>query len=151
MRKQHVIDWIEKVGKSHPDLFGFSICPFARSAQYEILEVSLEHLPEPNPKKDVIIYIVEDSLDLKSIQDWVDHYNERHPDWDYFEDTYHVNNYIGSVLTSNGKYNLILAQPKKKLREIREKLAKTSYYSLWDEDYLKKILRDDIDIFKKHS
>lgn len=146
MKKQHVIDWINKVSESHPDLLGFPICPYARSAKYEIIEAHLEQLPEPNPEKDVIIYIVEDDLDLKTIQDWVDHYNERHPDWDYFEDTSHVNHYIGSVMTSNGKYNLILAQPKKKLKELREKLAKTDYYSLWDRNYLEKILGDDINL-----
>jgi hypothetical protein len=39
--------------------------------------------------------------------------------------------------------NIILAQPKEKLRKFREKLAKTSYYDLWDEEYLKEILADD--------
>ena len=45
--------------------------------------------------------------------------------------------------SSNGRYNLILCQPKTKLRKARETLTKTKYYSLWNADYLKKIMGDD--------
>ena len=54
--------------------------------------------------------------------------------------------FIHGVQTNNGKYNLILAQPTQKLRKFRESLAKTEYYDLWDDDYLKEILGDDYDI-----
>ncbi|NBV27979.1 hypothetical protein EBS02_03020 [bacterium] len=40
---------------------------------------------------------------------------------------------------------------KQKLRKFREKLAKTDYYDLWDENYLKEILQDDIDLMKNRD
>jgi hypothetical protein len=56
--------------------------------------------------------------------------------------------FIQGIKTNNGKYNLILSQPTEKLRHFREKLAKTEYYNLWDEEYLKEILENDYDIIK---
>ena len=46
-------------------------------------------------------------------------------------------------------FRSILAQPTEKLRQFREKLAKTSYYDLWDEEYLKEILEDDYNVIKR--
>jgi hypothetical protein len=145
MRKQHVLEWIHKVSRPNKDLLNFPICPYAQNAKYGIVETSIENLIT-DPSKEVIIFIVEDELTLQEIEKWVDYYNDKYPEWDFFEDTPHENHYINSVQTSNGKYNLILAQPKILLRERREALSKGKYYSLWEREYLEKIMKDDIDL-----
>lgn len=145
MKKQHVIDWINKVSKSNTNLSNFPICPYAKTSNYEIIETSVQNLV-PDLTKDVIIFIVEDELTLVEIEKWVDYYNEKYPEWEFFEDTPHVNHYINSIQTSNGKYNLILTQPKKLLRDRREILSRSKYYSLWDREYLEKIMKDDINL-----
>ena len=45
--------------------------------------------------------------------------------------------------TNNGKYNLVLCQPRKDLTEARKKLAKTEYYDYWDKNYLEEVLEED--------
>jgi len=65
--------------------------------------------------------------------------------WDFFEDCASYNTFINGVQTNNGKYNLILGQPKEKLKKFREQLAKTTYYTHWDKEYLKEILGNDYD------
>ena len=52
------------------------------------------------------------------------------------------------IIECNGKYNLILSQPTDKLKKFRKNLAKTSYYDMWDDEYLKEILEDDYDMIK---
>jgi hypothetical protein len=148
MRKQHVLDWIHRVSRPNTNLLNFPICPYAQNSKYEIIETSIQNLI-PDSSKEVIIFIVEDELELPEIEKWVDYYNEKYPEWDFFEDTPHVNHYINSVQTSNGKYNLILAQPKILLRERREALARSKYYSLWEREYLEKIMKDDVEILDK--
>ena len=44
-----------------------------------------------------------------------------------------------------------MGQPTQKLRKFRKNLASTSYYDLWDDDYLKEILEDDYDIIEKRD
>jgi len=46
---------------------------------------------------------------------------------------------------------MILGQPTDKLRKFRENLAKTSYYDLWDTEYLKEILENDYDIIENRD
>ena len=36
----------------------------------------------------------------------------------------------------------------RKLKKFRKTLAKTSYYDMWDDEYLKEILEDDYDMVK---
>ena len=52
--------------------------------------------------------------------------------------------------TNNGKYNLVLCQPRKDLTEARKKLGKTNYYDYWDEKYLQEVLEEDYkEVFHK--
>ena len=144
-KELHVLQWIKKVSEIKPELKGFAICPFASNAKFKIVECSVEDISLINGYQ-VIIFIVEDYLDLETINFWVDYYNNKHPGWKFFEDCGSYDTFIHGVQTNNGKYNLILAQPTQKLRKFRESLAKTEYYDLWDDDYLKEILGDDYDI-----
>ena len=100
----------------------------------------------PNSDFDVIIYIVEDNIDSNSLYNAVDNYNCNYPDYKFIADHGKTKTYIQGIQTSNGKYNLVLCQPRKELTEARKKLAKTNYYDYWDKNYLKEVLEDDYGI-----
>jgi len=145
-----ILSWIDSVSKLRPELKGHAICPFAAKSKYKIVECRAEDI-YPIDGYDVIIYAIEDHFSLEEVQQWVDHHNKIHSKWKFFEDCSSNVTYINGIQTSNPEYNLILAQPTQKLRKFREKLAKTDYYDLWDEDYLKEILQDDIDLIKNRD
>ena len=47
---------------------------------------------------------------------------------------------IGPVVTSNGKYLLVLVQRASHLQRAHEQLTQTDYYSAWTRDYYRKIV-----------
>jgi hypothetical protein len=132
--------WIERVSQVRPELGGFSVCPYAKSGKYKIIECSVDKI-DVEAGYDVIIYVIEET-DLVKINEWVDFYNKKFENWLFFEDCANYDTFIGGVQTNNGHYNLILAQPKEKLMKFREALKKTDYYSYWSEDYYKEIVGD---------
>jgi hypothetical protein len=148
--EQHILKWIREVSKIRSELNGFAICPFAATSKFKIIKCAAEEIT-PIDKYQVIIYIIEDYFDLNAVQFWVEYYNSKHQDWKFFEDCGSYDTYIKGIKTNNGKYNLILGQPTKKLRKFGENLFKTSYYDLWDKEYLKEILEDDYDIIEKRD
>mgnify|MGYP003346636012 CR=1 FL=1 len=149
-KELYILNWIKNVSKVRPELNGFAICPFAAKSKYRIIECSADAI-KPIPDLDVVIYIIEDHFDLDEVQGWVNISNEKYIGWKFFEDCGSYNTFINGIQTNNGKYNLILGQPTQKLRKFRKNLASTSYYDLWDDDYLKEILEDDYDIIEKRD
>ena len=143
----HILNWIKEVSQVREELNGFAICSFASNSKFKIIECSVEDIA-PIEGYQVIIFIVEDHLDLDIIQSWVNFYNSKCEKWKFFEDCGAYNTYINDIQTNNGKYNLILSQPTDKLKKFRKTLAKTSYYDMWDDEYLKEILEDDYDMIK---
>jgi hypothetical protein len=149
-KELYILNWIKEVSKIRPELNGFAICPFASKSKFKIIECSVEDIL-PIEGYQVIIYIIEDYFDLDTVQLWVDYYNQKHEGWKFFEDCGAYKTYIKDIQTNNGKYNLILGQPTDKLRKFRENLAKTEYYKMWDDEYLKEILEDDYDLIEKRD
>jgi hypothetical protein len=149
-KEQHILTWISYVSKSREELKGFSVCPFSSRSNYKIIECSAKEI-KPIEGYQVIIYIVEDHFDIDNVEYWVKHYNKQYPEWKFFEDCKSYDTYINGIQTNNQKYNLILVQPKEELREYRKKLSKTSYYDLWEKEYLKEILEDDWDIIEERD
>ena len=149
-KERYVLNWIKEVSKIRPELNGFAICPFAEKSKFKIVECSAEEI-YPVDGHQVIIFIVEDYFNLDTVQFWVDFHNKKHENWKFFEDCGTYNTYINGIQTNNGKYNLILGQPTDKLRKFRENLAKTSYYDLWDDEYLREILENDYDVIEKRD
>jgi len=145
--EKHILDWIQYVSEVRPELKGFAICPFASKSKYKIIESNIENL-DPIEGFDVIIFVVDSHHTLEEIQDWVEIYNTLYEKWEYFEDCASYGTYINGIKTNNGKYNLILAQPREKLRRFREILSKTEYYDFWEEEYLLEILRNDSDLMR---
>jgi hypothetical protein len=144
-KEQKINEWIKSTSKIRPELNGFAICPFASKSKNKIITCSIDNI-EPIPDLDVIIFLVANDYSLREIKNWVQHYNKKYPNWKFFEDCYNQPTFIGKVKTNNDYFNLILAQPKDKLRKFREQLAKTDYYKQWNEEYLIEILGDDIDV-----
>jgi hypothetical protein len=149
-KELYILNWIQRVSEIRTELNGFAICPFAANSKFKIIECCANEII-PIDGYQVIIFIIEDHLDLDSINSWVNFYNSKYKNWKFFEDCGQYNTYINEVQTNNGKYNLILTQPTNKLRKFRKSLAKTTYYQMWDDQYLKEILEDDYDIVEKRD
>ena len=141
-RNSYILHWIQEISKIRPELGNFSICPYASGANFSIQEQKLSQIV-PNPDFDVIINIVEDDIDANSLYETVDDYNRNYPDYKFIADHGKTKTYIQGIRTNNGKYNLVLCQPRKDLTEARKKLAKTNYYEYWDKNYLEEVLEDD--------
>lgn len=137
---EYIKNWINEVSQVRRELGGFSVCPFAAKAYYKIIECPIDKI-EPIEGFDVNIYIIDEG-DLDVINNWVKQYNNKYEDWLFFEDCASNNTFINNVQTNNGKYNLILGQPKEKLMKFREILKKTEYYSYWSKDYYNEIVGD---------
>ena len=76
-------------------------------------------------------------------------YNEEYPLYWFVEDLSCENTYINGIKTNNSKLNIILCQSKRKIAQMRKKLAKTEYYNYWNEDYLNEVLGDDVKLIEK--
>ena len=98
---------------------------------------------------DVVIFVVEDYLDVDAIQFWCDFYNKKHDDYIFLEDCAYTDFHINGIKTNNGKYNLVLCQKKQKLLESRKILSKSGYYDHWDDEMVSEILGEDQNIVKK--
>ena len=146
-KEKYIFEWIHEVSKIRKELNGFAICPVASKSKYQVVECSASSI-EVVEGLDVIIYIIEDYFNLEEVQKWVEVCNSKYQDWKFFEDCGAYDTFINGIQTNNGKYNLILGQPKKKLSKFREILAKTNYYDMWDDSYLREILEDDYDMVK---
>ena len=146
-KNRYILEWIRKISKVRPELGNFSICPYASGANFSIQEQKLCQIV-PNSDFDVIIHIVEDNIDADSLYDAVDDYNRNYPNYKFIADHGKTKTYIQGIQTSNGKYNLVLCQPRKELTEARKKLAKTDYYNHWDKNYLKEVLEEDYGLIK---
>ena len=141
-KSKHILNWIREISKIRPELGNFAICPYASGANFSIQEQKL-HQIVPNSDFDVIIHIVEEDIDSNSLYNAVDDYNRKHPDYKFIADHGKTSTYIQGIQTNNGKYNLVLCQPRQELTEARKKLAKTNYYDYWDKNYLEEVLEDD--------
>lgn len=141
--KEYILEWIEEVSKNKEELGGFPICPYARSAVYEVVTCEVEDIsPELYLDYDVVIYVVDDDMTVKELKTWVKFYNLMYSDWCFFSDSKNEVTELNGVRTNNTQYNLILAQPKKKLESVRQALKKTSYYSYWPVNYYNEIVGD---------
>ena len=146
-KSRYILHWISQLSKIRPELGNFSICPYASGANFSIQDQKL-HQIVPNCDFDVIINVVEDDIEANFLYDAVDDYNRNYPDYKFIADHGKTKTYIQGIQTNNGKYNLVLCQPRKELTEARKKLAKTNYYDYWDENYLKEVLEDDYGIIR---
>jgi len=142
-------NWIQTIQKSHPDLKGHSICPFSKANTYKIVKCSINDIKPLDQEFGVVIFVVEDDLDTEYALRKIDELNKKYPKYKFFDDFRDDPSFINNVQTNNGKYNLILYQDAEFLSKMRSILAKTNYYDLWDNEYLKKILEKDYEMVQK--
>ena len=147
-RESYVHEWIEQLSVQHKELGGFAICPYASGSDTLIKDIGIDDIV-PEPGYDVIIFIVEDFWKPAKIHKWVKRYNEEYPLYWFAEDLSCENTYINGIKTNNSKLNIILCQSKRKIAQMRKKLAKTDYYNYWNEDYLNEVLGDDVKLIEK--
>ena len=145
---KHIRKWISNLSKIRPELGNFSLCPFASTANFLIVEQKLDEIV-PSSDYDVIIYIVENHHSPDYLYDSVDNYNLKYTDYKFLADHKDEDTFINKVQSNNGKYNLVLVQSRKDLLEARKKLAKTDYYNNYDEDYLQEVLEEDYSIIRE--
>jgi len=143
---QDLEEWIQTIKKSHPDLKGHSICPFAKANTYKIVKCSINDIKPLDEEFGVVIFIVEDDLEIEYGYQKIEELNQKYPKYKFFDDFRDEPSFINKVQTNNGLYNLVLYQDFEFLTKMRKILAKTNYYDLWDDEYLKKILEDDYEV-----
>ena len=148
-KNKYILHWVKQLSKLRPEIGNFSICPYASGANFQIIEEKLYKIT-PNSEYDVIIYVVEDDISADFLYDAVDDYNRNYPEYRFIADHGKTKTYIQGIQTGNGKYNLVLCQPREELTEARKKLAKTTYYDYWNKNYLKEVLEDDYKVVEIH-
>ena len=147
-RESYVHEWIEQVSKKHKELGGFAICPYASGSDTLIKDIGLMIL-YPNLGMMSSFLLLKIFGNPAKVRKWVQLYNEEYPLYWFVEDLSCENTYINGVKTNNSKLNIILCQSKRKIAQMRKKLAKTDYYNYWSEDYLDEVLGDDVKLIEK--
>ena len=148
-KSRYILHWIGQLSKIRPELGNFAICPYASKANFKIVDEKLSQIV-PRDDFDVIIYVVDDDISANFLYDAVDDYNRTYSKYKFIADHRKSNTKINDVPTSNGKYNLVLCQPREELTEARKKLAKTDYYKYWDKNYLEDVLEEDYKVVEIH-
>ena len=72
--EEHIKEWIDKISEFRPELNNFAICPFSSTATYKIIQAPIDDIM-PLTGCDVVIFAVEDYLDVNAIQMWCEIYN----------------------------------------------------------------------------
>lgn len=138
--KQDIIEWIDKLSTKHILLGGMSVCPFAKNAEFQIIETDGSDINPPPWSFDLLIYRLPDSWTQEELFELAAIYNKMIPDLVFLPDHKDRHTEINGIQTNNGKYNLLLCQWRDELNKARSKLASTMYYTFWNQEYLKEIL-----------
>jgi hypothetical protein len=133
-------DWINRISIPNKELDGMPVCPYAKSAEYTIIETDGTNINPIPWDLDLIVYKLPDYYSITELFDISAKYNNLYPEMVFLPDHKDKDTFINGVQTNNGKYNLILCQWRDDLETARTKLDSTSYYSFWDSEYLKEIL-----------
>lgn len=138
--KESIDVWINHLTSPSKNLGGFSVCPYAKGIEYEIVETDGSDIDPPPWDFELIIYILPDYYSSEELTNLAKEYNRIYSDLIFLSDHKDRKTYINGIQTNNGNYNLILCQYRDKLNKARDKLKNTVYYSFWDQSYLKEIL-----------
>lgn len=133
-------NWIKRITQPREELGGFSVCPYAKGAEYELIETDGSDINPPPWDFELIIYKLPNEYTIDEVVAIADEYNKLYPELVFLPDPKDRDTFINGVQTNNGEYNLLLCQWRDNLNKAREKLKATSYYTYWSEEYLKEIL-----------
>jgi len=133
-------NWITHLSTKQVLLGGLSVCPFAKNSDFEIVVTDGSNIDPPPWDFELIIYVLPSNYTQEEVCAISQEYNKLNQDMIFLPD--HKDRYteLNGIQTNNGKHNLILCQWRDNLNSAREKLANSTYYSFWDQDYLKEIL-----------
>jgi hypothetical protein len=134
-------DWINHISQPRVELGGMSVCPYAKGAEYKIVETDGSDIDPPPWAFDLIVYKLPDSYTVQEVDNIAEEYNKLFPKMIFLPDPRDRSTDINGVKTNNDKYNLILCQWRDDLESARSKLKKTNYYNYWSSEYLDKILK----------
>ena len=135
-----ITQWIKKVSVAHEKLGNKSICPFAKNAKFQIIQVSALDVDPVLIRKEVCIFIVPDKITKSRLQNYCKKISKKYPEYIFLPDHRKANTKIAGLSTGNGKYNLVLAQKRKSLTRARQSLQKnTSYYDNLSKKYKKEL------------
>jgi len=149
--EKDLIEWVNRISEKREALGGFSICPFAKKAMEE-KKIYFSHIgfdvekyilnfvdSTPDDFELIAFFDTEKGLTDDDLLYYIEEMQNKRPELIFLKD--HPNNpgFINGVETGNKNYPAILVQPRNKLEESREKLKKTKYYDVWDDDYKKEI------------
>ena len=135
-----ITQWIKKVSVAHEKLGNKSICPFAKNAKFQIIQVSALDVDPVLIKKEVCIFVVPDKITKSRLQNYCKKISKKYPEYIFLPDHKKANTKMGGMSTGNGKYNLVLAQKRKSLTRARQSLQKnTSYYDNLSKKYKKEL------------
>ena len=135
-----ITEWIKKVSVAHEKLGNKSICPFAKNAKFQIIQVSALDVDPVLIKKEVCIFVVPDNITKSKLEKYCKKASQQFAEYIFLPDHKKANTKIAGYSTGNGKYNLILAQKRKDLLLARNTLKQnTSYYEKWTKKYQKQI------------
>ena len=135
-----ITQWIKKVSVAHEKLGNKSICPFAKNAKFQIIQVSALDVDPVLIKKEVCIFVVPNNITKLKLETYCKKASQQYPEFIFLPDHKKANTKIAGLSTGNGKYNLVLAQKRKSLTMARQSLQKnTSYYDNLSKKYKKEL------------
>jgi hypothetical protein len=138
--KKDITQWVDHLSTKQILLGGFSGCPFAKNAEYEIMTTTGSDINPPPWDFELIIYALPSHYTSIEVIEIANEYNKIFTDLVFLPDPKDRYTELNGVQTNNGKHNLLLCQWRDNLDKARSKLLNTAYYSFWGQDYLDEIL-----------
>jgi len=149
--EKNIIEWVNRISEKRNELGGFSICPFAKKAledkkvfwsyigQYEPETYIMRYIETLQDYEIVIFFNNEKNLTNDDLLRIIKKLQKKMENVIFLKDHPDDPGFINGLNTGNQKFPVILAQPKDKLIDAREKLKKTKYYDYWSEEYKNEI------------
>ena len=136
---QVVERWVDRISKKHADLGGNRICPFAKMPKVVAIEkLCLEEFIGIDNQ--LTVYMENGVRSgYEEIEELCRTLKSLNPNFVFLPDHPHKQNFINGHETGNGVFPCIIVQTKQELDSARSTLAKTDYYTYWDNDYLAEI------------
>jgi hypothetical protein len=138
--KEDIAQWIEHLSTKQILLGGYSVCPFAKNSDYEIITTTGSDIDPPPWDFELIIYALPLHYTSIEVIEIANEYNKIFTDLVFLPDPKDRYTELNGVQTNNGKHNILLCQWRDNLEKARSKLLNTAYYSFWSQDYLDEIL-----------
>jgi hypothetical protein len=132
--------WIDRISIPTDKINNMPVCPFAKGAEYTVIVTDGGDINPPPWEFELIIYKLPDEYTEWEVIKIAQEYGKLYPELVFLPDPKERYTEINGVQTNNGEYNLILCQWRDNLLDARNKLAKTSYYSVWTKEYLDEIM-----------